>query len=83
VKRVQRLQAVCASFDVPLAAAALQFPLAHPAVVSVVPGARSAQELQGIVRWMHHPVPPALWTALRSQGLLHADAPVPAANAPI
>ncbi len=82
VKRVARLQAVCASFKVPLAAAALQFPLAHPAVVAVVPGARSAQELQGIVGWMRHPIPPALWAALREQGLLHADAPVPAADAP-
>ncbi len=77
VQRVQQLQAVCASFDVPLAAAAVQFPLAHPAVVSVVPGARNAAELQGIVRWMNHPIPPALWLALRNQGLLHADAPVP------
>lgn len=77
VARVQQLQAVCASFDVPLAAAAVQFPLAHPAVVSVVPGARNAAELQGIVRWMNHPIPPALWRTLRGQGLLHAGAPVP------
>jgi D-threo-aldose 1-dehydrogenase len=77
VKRVQQLQVVCATFDVPLAAAAVQFPLAHPAVVSVVPGARNAAELQGIVQWMRHPIPPALWQALRSRGLLHADAPVP------
>jgi D-threo-aldose 1-dehydrogenase len=78
VQRVQQLQAVCASFGVPLAAAALQFPLAHSAVVSVVPGARNASELEGIVRWMQHPIPRALWQALREQGLLHADAPVPA-----
>jgi D-threo-aldose 1-dehydrogenase len=77
VQRVQKLQAVCASFDVPLAAAAVQFPLAHPAVVSVVPGARNAAELKGIVQWMNHPIPPSLWQALRSQGLLHTDAPVP------
>lgn len=55
----------------------VQFPLAHPAVVSVVPGARNAAELQGIVQWMRHPIPPALWLALREQGLVHADAPVP------
>jgi D-threo-aldose 1-dehydrogenase len=61
----------------PLAAAAVQFPLAHPAVVSVAPGARNASELEGIVRWMRHPIPPALWQALCSQGLMHADAPVP------
>ena len=77
VQRVAALQAVCASFDVPLAAAALQFPLAHPAVVSVVPGARSADDLRGIVQWMNHPVPTALWAALREQGLVHADAPLP------
>ena len=79
LQRVRQLQAVCASFDVPLAAAALQFPLAHPAVVSVVPGARNALELQGIAGWMRHPIPPALWQVLREQGLLHADAPVPTA----
>ncbi len=79
LRRVAQLQAQCALFDVPLAAAALQFPLAHPAVVAVVPGARNAQDLQEIVAWMCHPIPPALWQALRHQGLLHADAPVPAA----
>lgn len=81
VQRAAQLQAVCASFGVPLGAAALQFPLGHPAVVSVVPGPRSVQELQGILDWATHPIPPALWTALREQGLLHADAPLPGAAA--
>ena len=52
-------------------------PRAHPAVVCVVLGARNASELLGIVRWMRHPIPPALWQAVRAQGLLQADAPVP------
>ncbi|KQU78582.1 MULTISPECIES: aldo/keto reductase [unclassified Rhizobacter] len=76
--RVARLQAVCDGFEVPLAAAALQFPLGHPAVVSCVPGPRNADELNGIVRWMTQPIPAALWAALREQGLIAADAPVPA-----
>jgi len=78
IARVQQLQAVCDGFEVPLAAAALQFPLGHPAVVSCVPGPRNPAELQGIVNWMTLPIPAALWTALREQGLIAADAPVPA-----
>jgi len=80
VARAARLQAVCDGFGVPLAAAALQFPLAHPAVVSCVPGPRSPAELQGIVAWMTQPIPAALWAALREQGLIDPRAPVPAGD---
>ena len=73
----RQLLQVCTEFQVPLAAAALQFPLAHPAVVSCVPGARDAAELRQIVDWLHHPIPAALWQALRSRGLIDAAAPLP------
>ncbi len=76
--RVQALAAVCARHSVPLAAAALQFPLAHPAVVSVIPGARSAAEMTANIAHLAHPVPPALWAEMRDAGLIRADAPVPA-----
>jgi D-threo-aldose 1-dehydrogenase len=60
-----------------MAAAALQFPLAHPAVVSVIPGMSSAAEVAAAVRWMSLPIPAACWQELRAQGLLRADAPTP------
>ena len=78
VARVQALTAVCAEFDVPLPAAALQFPLAHPAVVSCVTGIRTAAQLQQNVAWLEQPLPPMLWQTLRARGLLHPQAPVPA-----
>ncbi len=77
VRKVARLADVCAGFGVPLAAAALQFPLAHPAVVSCVVGARSIEQLQKNIAWLETPLPPELWTALQRDGLITAAAPVP------
>jgi len=77
IARVERLQAVCCEFGVPLAAAAVQFPLAHPAVVSCIPGARSVHELDAVVQWFETPVPPELWLTLQAQGLLADGAPLP------
>lgn len=76
--RVRRIEAVCRAHRVPLAAAALQFPLAHPAVAAVIPGARSPAEWQNIAASLAVPVPPALWRDLVAEGLLRARAPVPA-----
>ena len=75
--RVRRIAAVCARHDVPLPAAALQFPLAHPLVVSVIPGARSAAELDQNVGYMNMPIPPQLWNDLREDGFLDPAAPTP------
>jgi D-threo-aldose 1-dehydrogenase len=75
--RVRRIEAVCESHDVPMAAAALQFPLAHPAVVAVIPGARTPAEVrQNLALWRDR-LPAALWRDLRSESLLRPDAPVP------
>lgn len=81
--RVQRLQRVCEGFGVPLGAAALQFPLAHPAVLSCIPGVRDAGELQQILGWLGTPLPPALWAALLDEGLLAPGTPVPVLAADI
>jgi D-threo-aldose 1-dehydrogenase len=62
---------------VPLAAAALQFPLAHPAVTAVIPGARAAAEVEANLRLLRHPVPAALWRDLKTAGLVRPDAPTP------
>ncbi|QMU71389.1 aldo/keto reductase [Streptacidiphilus sp. P02-A3a] len=69
--RVARIEAVCRSYGVPLAAAALQFARgSHPAVASVLIGARSAAEIEANLRLTAHPVPPGLWDALSAESLL-------------
>ena len=76
--RAQRLAAVCARHDVPLKAAAIQFPFGHPAVTSVVIGARSTAEIGENVEMAVWPVPGELWAELQDEGLLPADVPLPA-----
>lgn len=78
IERVAALETVCADFDIPLPAAALQFPTAHPAVVSVIAGCASPEEVHQAKVWMDHPIPSAFWNALKEQQLLVRDAPVPA-----
>jgi D-threo-aldose 1-dehydrogenase len=77
VARVNEIRAVCDSHGVPLAAAALQFPLAHPAVAAIIPGPRSVAEFAANLELLRHPIPTALWADLRQAGLLHPDAPAP------
>jgi D-threo-aldose 1-dehydrogenase len=74
--RTAQLEAVCRRHKVPLAAAALQFPSFHPAVVSVVPGARSAAEMTANLELFGRTIPAALWQELCAEGLLPADAPL-------
>ncbi len=76
--RAGRIAAVCARHGVPLPAAALRFPLGHPAVVSVLVGVRSAAEMNQHLAALAAPPPPAeLWDELRAEGLLVAGAPAP------
>jgi len=76
-ERVKRIQAVCDAHNVPLAAAALQFPLAHPQVCAIIPGPRSAAEFDANVPLVTHPIPASLWSDLKTAGLVRQDAPVP------
>ena len=78
VERVKRIEAVCDAHKVSLPAAALQFPLAHPAVCAVIPGPRTAAEFKANLPLFSAKIPPALWSDLKTAGLLHPDAPVPA-----
>lgn len=80
LQHAQALAAVCAEFDVALEAAALQFPLAHPAVASVLAGMRSPEQVLANAGWMRRPLPGELWPTLRARGLLHPDAPLPAGS---
>ena len=73
--RVARLEAICAAHDCRLVEAALQFPLLHPAVLSVIPGAQSLAEVEANAAAAAAPLPEALWQALKDEGLLHPEAP--------
>ncbi|WP_037682428.1 aldo/keto reductase [Streptomyces griseus] len=75
--RALRLQAVSERHGVPLRAAALRFPFGHPAVASVLTGARSPEEVRDTMEQLRRPIPDALWNDLRTEGLLSADTPVP------
>ncbi len=76
-EQVDRIEAVCRTYDVPMAAAALQFPLHHPVVASVIPGGRTPDEVRRNIEMMQVEIPASLWSDLKDQGLLHKDAPVP------
>lgn len=76
--KVRKIEAVCADHDVPLAAAALQFVVAHPAIPSFCAGTRTVEQLQKNLEWFSHPIPAAFWTDLKTKGLIREDAPIPA-----
>ncbi|WP_324131911.1 aldo/keto reductase [Bosea sp. (in: a-proteobacteria)] len=75
--RVAAIEAVCTRHGVPLRRAALQFPLGHAAVASLVMGAVSPAEVADQIAELSQPVPAALWAELKADGLLAADVPVP------
>jgi D-threo-aldose 1-dehydrogenase len=80
--RALRLLAVSERHGVPLRAAALRFPFGHPAVASVLTGARSPQEVRDTVEQLRRPIPQALWDELRTEGLLEPGTPVPVTAPP-
>jgi D-threo-aldose 1-dehydrogenase len=75
--RVRRIEDVCRRHGVALASAALQFPLHHPAVASVIPGARSAAEVAANIASLEADIPAALWRDLKAAELLRPEAPTP------
>ncbi|WP_205328430.1 aldo/keto reductase [Glycomyces sp. YM15] len=75
--RAQAIATICAKYDTPLRAAALQFPAAHPAVASILVGARNPEEVDDALAMYAHPIPGALWHDLKQAGLLAEEAPVP------
>jgi D-threo-aldose 1-dehydrogenase len=77
VAKVKKIEAVCARHKVPLAAAALQFLLAHPAVAAHVPGTRNVAQMEQNIALVAHPIPKDFWQELKREGLLRQDAPVP------
>jgi D-threo-aldose 1-dehydrogenase len=73
--RVTRIEVVCKRHGVKLIEAALQFPLTHPAVVSVIPGGQSVEQVKSNKQILSANIPDALWSELKAEGLLRADAP--------
>ncbi len=74
--RVARIDAICKRHGVRLIEAALNFPLRHPSVVSVIPGGQSVAEVQANAAMLGAKIPDALWAELKSEALMRADAPV-------
>jgi D-threo-aldose 1-dehydrogenase len=72
VSRTVAIRRICESHEVPLAAAALQFPFRYPAVASVIPGMRSVQEVDDNLRLWGHEIPETLWAELETAGLIPA-----------
>jgi D-threo-aldose 1-dehydrogenase len=76
--RVRAIQRVCDRHGVPLAAAAMQFPLAHPSVAAIIPGAFNPGQVSRNAELFRSSIPADLWAELRGESLLRPDAPVPA-----
>jgi D-threo-aldose 1-dehydrogenase len=76
VARANRIADVCDAFGVTLPQAALQFPLGHPAVASVVVGMDSAEQVRNNIDSLTAPIPAALWTALVDEKLLDERVPI-------
>jgi len=77
LSKTRRIEAVCRRHKTPLAAVALQFAYAHPAVVSICIGARDHRQQQRNAKLFQSVVPQGLWDELRAEGLIRADAPTP------
>lgn len=77
IDKVGRIESVCQRYGFPIGAAALQFPLGHPVVVSVIPGANSPQIVSVNLEWMKIEIPQDFWEELKSESLLRQDAPTP------
>ncbi|WP_397459171.1 aldo/keto reductase [Pseudomonas asplenii] len=77
VAKVEALKTVCEEFGVPLPAAALQYPMAHPAVVSCVVGTRTPQQLDRSIECFEQDIPEEFWKTLVERELIDPEAPIP------
>jgi D-threo-aldose 1-dehydrogenase len=74
-EKARRIEKVCAAHGVPLQAAALQFPILHPIVAAIIPGAYRVENIRDNLASFQASVPAALWSDLKAAGLMRADAP--------
>jgi D-threo-aldose 1-dehydrogenase len=76
VEKVRRIEGVCRAHGVTLQAAALQFPLFHPVVAAIIPGAYRPENIADNLAAFRSPIPAAFWSDLIAEGLIRSDAPV-------
>ncbi len=77
IEKAQKIEAVCQRHGVELGAAAMQFPLFHPAVCAVIPGALSEGEVRQNIARLSAAIPVELWSELKREKLLDPNAPTP------
>ena len=77
MSRVKQIENVCAEYNVPLPAAALQFVVAHPAIPTFMAGTRTVEQLEQNLSWFSHEIPRQFWTTLKAKNLINEDAPTP------
>ena len=77
LEKTRKIETICNAHNVPLPAAAIQFPLAHPSVAAIIPGALKPEYIHANIKNYQHPIPQDLWAELKSEGLLREDAPTP------
>ena len=71
-KRSQKIRNICEDHGVDIRAGALQYPLRHPTVASVIPGSESLQQLKENLGFLVHPIPFSLWSDLEKEDLIRA-----------
>ena len=76
-EKVGGLQRICERHGTPLAAAALQFPIAHPTIATIIPGMASTAEVEENVANMNRDIPMDVWRSFKEEGLLDSRAPTP------
>lgn len=79
VEKARSLEAVAARHQVSLKAAASQFALAHPAIATIIPGTRQPDRVEENAALLRQDIPAAFWEEIRSEALIHSEAPVPGA----
>lgn len=77
IDKVNSLKRICDNYNIPLAAAAIQFPLAHPVVKTVVTGAVNVKELEENVSYLDVKIPNDFWQELKELNLIAKESPVP------
>ncbi len=77
IEKARRIAEVCAEFDVQMPAAAVHFPLAHPAVKAVVVGMSRKGAPRQNFEWYKASIPGGLWDRFKAEGILSASTPTP------
>ena len=75
--KTRKIEAVCNRYNIPMKAAALQFPFGHPTVVSNIPGVKTKERFEENLSLFTYPIPADFWAELKEENLLVAEAPVP------